>query len=39
MKQVEQEREMRYLLLEKDLEHRDALEMITKFQIEEFLES
>lgn len=30
---------MRYLLLEKDFEHRDALDLINKFQISEFLES
>ena len=39
MKMVEQEREMRYLLLEKDFENRDSLDMISRYQIEEFLES
>lgn len=30
---------MRFLLLEKDLEHRDSLDMITEFNIIAFLES
>ncbi len=30
---------MKHLLLEKDFEHRDALDLITRFQITEFLES
>jgi len=30
---------MRFLLLEKDFENRDALDFITKYGIEEFLES
>ena len=30
---------MRYLLLEKDYENRDSLDLITKFTILEFLES
>ena len=39
MNQVEKEQEMKYLLLEKDFEHRDALDLITQYQIVEFLES
>lgn len=30
---------MKYLLLEKDFENRDALDLITTYEIEEFLES
>jgi hypothetical protein len=30
---------MRYLLLEKDFENRDALDLITRYHIQEFLES
>lgn len=30
---------MKYLLLDKDFEHRDALDLITQFKIEAFLES
>lgn len=30
---------MKYLLLEKDFENRDALDLITTYSIEEFLES
>jgi hypothetical protein len=30
---------MRYLLLEKDYENRDSLDLITKYRISEFLES
>lgn len=39
MMKVEHEREMRFLLLERDFENRDQLDLITKYQIEEFLES
>jgi len=30
---------MKYLLLDKDFEFRDSLDLITRYQIEEFLES
>ena len=30
---------MRYLLLDKDFDHRDALDLITKLTIVEFLET
>ena len=36
---VNHEDEMKYLLLDKDFEHRDALDLITMFKIEAFLES
>lgn len=39
MNQVEREQEMKFLLLEKDFEYRDALDLITRYQIVEFLES
>lgn len=39
MNQVEKESEMKYLLLEKDAEHRDALDLISRYKIAEFLES
>lgn len=39
MQKVETEAEMKYLLLEKDFENRDALDLITSYYIEEFLES
>ena len=39
MKRVDSEYEMKYLLLEKDFEHRDSLDLITKHNIIEFLES
>lgn len=39
MLEVEKESEMKHLLLEKDFEHRDALDLITRFEITEFLES
>ena len=39
MNQVQTEAEMKYLLLEKDFEHRDSLDLITRYQIVEFLES
>lgn len=39
MTRVDSEYEMKYLLLEKDFEHRDSLDLITKFRIVEFLES
>lgn len=39
MNRVESEYEMKYLLLEKDFEHRDSLDIITKYNIVEFLES
>lgn len=39
MTKVHGEEEMRYLLLEKDIEERDALDLITKFKIYKFLES
>jgi hypothetical protein len=39
MHKVEQEYEMKYLLLEKDFENRDALDLITTYSIEAFLES
>lgn len=39
MSQVTSESEMKYLLLEKDFEHRDSLDLITKHQIVDFLES
>ena len=39
MSRVDSEYEMKYLLLDKDFEHRDSLDLITKFRIVEFLES
>ena len=39
MSKVQSEYEMKYLLLEKDFEHRDSLDIITKYNIVEFLES
>jgi len=39
MNLVEKESEMKYLLLEKDFEHRDSLDLITRYQIVEYLES
>ena len=30
---------MKYLLLEKDAEHRDGLDLISRYKIAEFLES
>lgn len=30
---------MRYLMLDKDFEHRDSLDLITSFTIVEFLET
>lgn len=39
MNQVQKEAEMKFLLLEKDFEYRDALDLITRYQIVEFLES
>ena len=39
MDRVDSEYEMKYLLLEKDFEHRDSLDLITKHKIFEFLES
>jgi len=39
MMRVSGEAEMRYLLLEKDIEGRDALDLITKFSIYRFLQS
>ena len=39
MARVDSEYEMKYLLLEKDFEFRDSLDMITKHKIVEFLES
>jgi hypothetical protein len=39
MKRVETESEMRFLLLEKDMENRDALDLITRYKIIAFLES
>lgn len=36
---VSREEEMRYLLLEKDFEGRDSLDLITKYNIVEFLET
>ncbi len=30
---------MKYLLLEKDFEHRDALDLISRYKIGEYLES
>ena len=39
MRQVSGEQEMRYLLLEKDFEDRDALDLITAFHIFDFLRS
>lgn len=39
MLEVEKEAEMKHLLLEKDFEHRDALDLITRYEITEFLES
>jgi len=39
MARVESEYEMKYLLLEKDFEHRDSLDHITKHNIVEFLET
>ena len=37
MKKVDHEEEMKFLLLEKDFEHRDSLDLITQHSIEEFL--
>ena len=39
MNQVSTEAEMKFLLLEKDFEHRDSLDLITRYQVVEFLES
>ena len=39
MHSVESEKEMRYLLLEKDFEDRDSLDLITTYKITSFLES
>jgi hypothetical protein len=39
MARVETEQEMRFLLLEKDMEHRDSLDIITEYVIIAFLES
>ena len=39
MNQVDKEAEMKFLLLEKDFEHRDALDLITRYEVIEFLES
>ena len=39
MSRVDSEYEMKYLLLEKDFEYRDSLDLITKHNIVEFLES
>ena len=39
MNGVESEYEMRYLLLEKDFDNRDSLEIITRYSISEFLEN
>ena len=39
MTRVDSEYEMKYLLLEKDFEYRDSLDLITKHKIVEFLES
>ena len=39
MQQVSGEQEMRYLSLEKDFEDRDALDLITAFNIFDFLRS
>ena len=39
MLSIETEQEMRYLLLEKDFENRDSLELITRFKITQMLES
>lgn len=33
LKGIDSEREMRYLLLEKDFENRDSLDLITKYEI------
>jgi hypothetical protein len=39
MQAVDTEQEMRFLLLEKDLENRDSLDLITRYTIISFLES
>jgi hypothetical protein len=39
MHRVTRQDEMKYLLLEKDFEDRDALDFITKYEIYEFLKS
>lgn len=39
LSKVTKESEMKYLLLEKDAEHRDALDLISRYKIAEFLES
>ena len=39
MAKVDSEYEMKYLLLEKDFEYRDSLDLITKYAIVEFLET
>jgi len=39
MSRVLHEQEMKYLLLDKDFENRDSLDLITRFNIMELLES
>lgn len=39
MSRVEYEHEMKHLLLEKDFEYRDSLDLITKHKIAELLET
>lgn len=39
MTAIETEQEMRYLLLEKDFDNRDSLELITRYNITPLLES
>lgn len=39
MTRVDSEYEMKYLLLDKDFEYRDSLDLITKHRVMEFLES
>ena len=39
MTRVDSEYEMKYLLLDKDFEYRDSLDLITKHRVMEILES
>ena len=39
MEQVSGEAEMRFLLLEKDIDNRDSLELITNFEIYAFIKT
>lgn len=39
MRKVEHEEEMKYLLLDRDIDNRDSLDLITEHTIQEFLSS